>query len=71
MRKRKGERPGLDVHLLCNLKNGLEADALLADVSRTVLLRRVANRANGSDVAFREAILIRFNDDPVWIDFKG
>ncbi len=70
MRKGKRERSGLNVHFLCNLENGLEADALLADVSRTVLLRRVADGANGSDVAFREAILIRINDDPIWIEFE-
>ena len=71
MRKGKRKRPGLNVHLLCNLENGLEANALLADISRTVLLRRVADGANGSDIAFREAILIRVNDDPMWIEFEG
>lgn len=40
-------------------------------LSRTVLLHRVADGANGSDVAFREAILIRVNDDSRWIDFEG
>lgn len=65
MRKGKRERSGLDVHLLCNLENGLEADALLADISRTIFLCRVADGANGSDVALREAILIRVNDDPM------
>ena len=56
------------MHLLCNLEDGLEADALFADITGCVLLRRVADGANGSDVAFREAILIRVNDDPIWID---
>ncbi len=71
MRKGKRKRPGLNVHLPCNLENGLEADTLLTDISCTVLLRRAADGANGSDVAFREAILIRVNDDPTWMDFEG
>lgn len=65
MRKGKRERPGLNVHLLCNLENGLETDAFLADISRTMLLRRVADRTDSSDVVVREAILIRLNDDSI------
>ena len=71
MRKCERERSGVNVHLLCNLKYRLKADALLADISRTVLLSRVTDGANGSDVACREAILIRVNDDPVWVEFEG
>lgn len=56
---------------MCNLENRLEADTLLTDISRTILLRRSAYRTNSFDIVFRESILIRINDDPFWIEFEG
>lgn len=71
MPKGKGEWPRLYMYFPCNLEDRLKADALLANISITVPFGGVANGTNGSDIAFREAILIGINDDPIWVNLKG
>ena len=70
MRKGERKRSRLNVDPPRNLKNRLEADTLLADISGAVVLGRFADGANSSYVAFREAILIRIDDDSIGVEFE-
>lgn len=71
MRKGKREWSGLDVHLFCNLEDGLEANALFTNVPRTVFLGGATDGTDGLDVLLGEAILVGVDDDPVLIELES
>jgi hypothetical protein len=59
----KRVRFGLNVHSPCNLENGLEPNAFLADVTVNTGFCALTDTANGRDIRRAEAVLIRIDDN--------
>ena len=66
----KGERPRLNLYLLCNLEDGLEALSLAVGKFCLVPLRRTCDRADSFHIIFSKAILVRVNSDAISIEFE-
>ena len=69
----KGERKrsGLNMDLRSNFENRLKANAFLTNVSLGVSFRRLTSTTYGSNIALIKAILVRVNDDFMFIDSKS
>lgn len=63
------------MHSPCNLKNGLEANAFLANVTPNAGFCALTDTANGRDICRAEAVLIRMDDDLIFgqgeAEFRG
>lgn len=71
MHERERKACRLNVHLVGGHKDGLEANALLSDITLSASLGALANVAYCREILSGESVFVAFKNDMFWKDFKG